>query len=326
MPPGRDATELDWLRFMQRGVLSWHQAVTEVGRAKARRQLTSGRWRSVCHGVLLTHNGPLTERASLWVAVLAVGQGVVVAGLTAAIEAGLRGFRSAAIHLLLVGGRRCPDVVSRMPDEMPAILVHRTSTLSESHIQLDRPLRTTTARAMVDAAHGPLATTRRDPSSPRAASSASSRRRRSSIRRRTCRGRGGARSPSRRRATPRAVRRPCQRSVSYASVTGSVFQCQICRSNARTPRDGCATSTPTGKSIDFRSRSTVRITWMCATGRPTCGARTTYGSPATGFSGSPRGKFATGRRKWRPRSAEHCAPLAGTAKSRSRPSVVAITA
>jgi Protein of unknown function (DUF559) len=152
MPPGRDATELDWLIFVQDGVLSWRQAVAEVGQARARHKLSSGRWRSVCHGVLLAHNGPLTSRASLWVAVLAVGRGVLLGGLTAAIEAGLRGFRSAAIHLLLVGGRRSPDVVRSMPDEMPSIVVHRTSTLPESHIQVGRPLRTTTARALVDAA------------------------------------------------------------------------------------------------------------------------------------------------------------------------------
>jgi hypothetical protein len=39
-----------------------------------------------------------------------------------------------------------------MPDEMPAIVVHRTSTLPASHIQVGRPATTTTARALVDAA------------------------------------------------------------------------------------------------------------------------------------------------------------------------------
>jgi hypothetical protein len=150
MPPGHHSTELDWLIFVQNGVLTWRQAVEELGTAKARRQLSSGRWRTICRGVLLTHNGPLSGRATLWVAVLAAGRGALLAGLTAAAEAGLRGFRGTAIHLLVPARRGYTDI-RRLPAEMPVVVVHRTSNLPESHIQVGRPQRTTTARALVDA-------------------------------------------------------------------------------------------------------------------------------------------------------------------------------
>jgi len=150
MAPGQDATELDWLIFVQSGVLTWRQAAAEIGAARVRSHLSSGRWRTICRGVLLTHNGPLTARSAMWVAVLASGPGVLLAGVTAAVEAGLRGFRAPAIHLLIPGSRAYAH--RRLPAEMPTVKVHRTSTLPKSHIQVGRPQRTTTARALVDAA------------------------------------------------------------------------------------------------------------------------------------------------------------------------------
>jgi hypothetical protein len=151
-PPPQDACDLDWLIFAQDGVLTWPQAVEQVGASRARRFVSSGRWRAICRGVVVTYNGPLTSGAQLWVAVLAAGRGALLAGLTAAVEAGLRGFRTSVIHILVPEPRGYVDLLRRLPKEIPAVVVHRSSTLPGSHIQVARPLRTTTARSLVDAA------------------------------------------------------------------------------------------------------------------------------------------------------------------------------
>jgi len=152
LPPGDDASDLDWLLFRQDGVLTWRQAVEAVGAGRARTMTSSGRWRSVCRGVIVANNGPITYPGALWIAMLAAGRGAMLAGLSAANEAGLRGFRSFAIHLLIPPRRPYANLVKRLPDEMPPVIQHRTSLLPPQHIQRARPMRTTTARALVDAA------------------------------------------------------------------------------------------------------------------------------------------------------------------------------
>lgn len=150
--PGRTAGELDWLLFEQEGVLTSTQAIRLLGRSHFRGRLASGRWRRVCRGVVVAHNGPLTWGQTLWVAVLAAGPGVLLAGLTAAQEGGLRFGRTRAIHLLGPGGRGYPDLRRRMPLEVPPVVIHRTDVLPADHVQVARPMRTTMARAVVDAA------------------------------------------------------------------------------------------------------------------------------------------------------------------------------
>lgn len=149
--PGRAASELDWLLFEQEGVLTTAQAVRSLGRGRLRSRVASGRWRRICRGVLVTHNGPLTWGQTLWVAVLAAGPGVLLAGLTAAREGGVRFGRAGVIHLLARGGRGYADL-RRLPPEMPPVIVHRTDVLPAEHVQLGRPMRTIMARAIVDAA------------------------------------------------------------------------------------------------------------------------------------------------------------------------------
>ncbi|MER7165911.1 hypothetical protein ABT336_07515 [Micromonospora sp. NPDC000207] len=86
-------------------------------------------------------------------AALALGPDAFLAGVTAAAEAGVRGLRQEPLHLLVPAARRPGRGVLRsMPIDMPAVLVHRTATLPEAHVQNARPMRTTTARALVDAA------------------------------------------------------------------------------------------------------------------------------------------------------------------------------
>jgi len=102
--------------------------------------------------VIVTNNGELAYPAMLWVAVLAAGKGAMLSGLSSAIEAGLRGFRSFAVHVVIPHSRGHVNLLRRLPRDMPPVLVHRTSSLPPQHIQRARPMRTTTARALVDAA------------------------------------------------------------------------------------------------------------------------------------------------------------------------------
>ncbi|MFI6228331.1 hypothetical protein ACIBCR_13560 [Micromonospora echinospora] len=152
-PPRDDAAALDWLAFEQSGVLTTAQATGLLSAGLVRSRIRTGRWRSVCRGVLLTGNGRLTRDQQLWVAVLAAGTGAVLAGTTAATEAGVRGLPREPLHVLVPAGRRAArTVLRRLPIDMAAVRVHRTSVLPAEHLQVGRPSRTTTARALVDAA------------------------------------------------------------------------------------------------------------------------------------------------------------------------------
>ncbi|WP_416900493.1 endonuclease domain-containing protein [Micromonospora echinospora] len=151
--PRDDAATLDWLAFEQSGVLTTAQATGLLSEGVVRSRIRTGRWRSVCRGVLLTGNGRLTRDQQLWVAVLVAGTGAVLAGTTAATEAGVRGLPREPLHVLIPAERRAARAVLRhLPIDMAAVRVHRTSVLPAEHIQLGRPPRTTTARALVDAA------------------------------------------------------------------------------------------------------------------------------------------------------------------------------
>jgi hypothetical protein len=136
----------------QEGVLTSAQAVEAFGRPAVRAALAGGRWRRLCHGVVVAHNGPLTPSQALWAAVLAAGSAAVVGGLTAAQEAGLRLGARRLIHLQVPAHQRYSDRPVRLPPDVPPVVVHRTERLPRHHVRLARPMRTTTSRSLVDAA------------------------------------------------------------------------------------------------------------------------------------------------------------------------------
>ncbi|MFC0028107.1 endonuclease domain-containing protein [Micromonospora chaiyaphumensis] len=150
--PADEAEPLEWLAFEQAGVLTTSQACRLLTEGAVRGMVRSGCWRSLCRGILLTGNGRLTRDQQLWVAVLATGPRAVLAGVTAAAEAGVRGLPPEPLHVLVPADRRVRSLPRRLPIDMPGIVVHRTSVLPEAHLQLARPPRTTTARAVVDGA------------------------------------------------------------------------------------------------------------------------------------------------------------------------------
>ena len=129
----------------QAGVLTVAAACLNMGEAAVRWRLSSGRWRRVCHGVV-TQSGPLTEEQRLWAAVLAAGDGAVLAGLTAARLDGLSGFDERRVHLLIPASRQ---VRKALPD----VAVHRSVLLGSGDVHPARlPPRTRLARWLVDAA------------------------------------------------------------------------------------------------------------------------------------------------------------------------------
>ncbi|SCL32810.1 hypothetical protein GA0074692_3415 [Micromonospora pallida] len=151
--PRDDATALDWLAFEQSGILTTAQATSLLTEGLVRSRIRTGRWRSICRGIVLTGNGRLTRDQQLWVAVLVAGAGAVLGGTTAATEAGVRGLPQEPLHVLVPAERRAArTALRRLPIDMAAVLVHRASVLPPEHLQLGRPPRTTTARALVDAA------------------------------------------------------------------------------------------------------------------------------------------------------------------------------
>lgn len=103
--------------------------------------------------MLVTRPGSLGAEQRAWVAVLAAGPGALLAGLAAATAGGLRGhWRRAAMDVLVPGDRKAPDLLRRLPMDLPAVKVHRTRLLPDEDRQRARPERTSMARSVVDAA------------------------------------------------------------------------------------------------------------------------------------------------------------------------------
>lgn len=151
-PPNGEADDLARVIFEQSGVLSMRQVECLAGRGVVRGHLAAGRWRRLCHGLVATHNGRLDRRQHLWAAVLVAGANAVLAGSTALAEAGVRGLRERAIHVLIPAPRNRSRRLPRLPADMPPVKVVRTRFLPAEHVLAGRPPRTTVARAAVDAA------------------------------------------------------------------------------------------------------------------------------------------------------------------------------
>jgi very-short-patch-repair endonuclease len=127
-------------------VLTRAQALRFLSPDAVRHRVASGRWQQPHRAVYVTHSGPLDAEQARWVAVLAVGEHAVLAGVTAAGLAGLDGFAESAVHILVPHTHR--------PERVPTgVAVHRTSIWSDADVHwAGRPPRTRIARSLVDAA------------------------------------------------------------------------------------------------------------------------------------------------------------------------------
>jgi very-short-patch-repair endonuclease len=122
------------------------QALRHLSRGDVRHRLSTGRWQQVHRSVFVAHSGPVSPHQRSWIAVLAVGDHAVLAGITAARAWGLRGYGGTTVHLLVPATRK--------PVRVPAdVRVHRTTVLDERDLlAAGRPIRTRMPRSLIDAA------------------------------------------------------------------------------------------------------------------------------------------------------------------------------
>jgi hypothetical protein len=140
-----DPASIERLLFRQHRVLGRKQAVAVLGRPVVNAHLRNGTWQAPCRSVVVAHNGLLTRRQQLWVAVLHGGSGAVCGGPTAAALLGLRGLESPDVHVVIPAQRQVIPI--------DGVQIHRATVLPSAHV-LDQslPPLTTMARAVVDAA------------------------------------------------------------------------------------------------------------------------------------------------------------------------------
>jgi hypothetical protein len=134
------------LLWRQSDVLTRAQALRHLTSSAIEHRIHSGRWRRAHHGTYVAHNGPLTTQQLWWIGYLAAGRHACLAGVTAAQLCGLRGQASGRVHVLIPARYRDHD-------PPPGVVVHRTSRLCRSEVNLlGLPPHTTAARSLVDAA------------------------------------------------------------------------------------------------------------------------------------------------------------------------------
>jgi len=134
------------LAGIQHGVLSRDQLwAAGFGKAHVRAAVQARRWQAFGRRVVVLHNATLSAPQREWVAVLLAGKPVALAGLTAAAAAGLTGFGSDRVHVLVAG-----DSNASWPSW---VQVHNSNRFAPRDVQANTsPPRTRTARAVVDAA------------------------------------------------------------------------------------------------------------------------------------------------------------------------------
>ena len=147
--PGRwldEADPLTQLLWRQDDIVARNQARMHLSSKTIEHRLNSGRWRRVHRSVYVTNAGRLTRDQRLWAAILCVGPGAVLGGLTAAERCGLSGFSNNSIHVVIPANRRDDN-------PPPGVVVHRSSLLDHCDVnRLGAPPHTTAARSVVDAA------------------------------------------------------------------------------------------------------------------------------------------------------------------------------
>jgi hypothetical protein len=143
-----DLDDLEYLLFIQQGIINIKQALRHMSRGAVRHLCWSGRWRQVHLGVFVTHSGPISVEQREWIAALAVGRDTpaLLGGRSALRVLGMKGFTSDRIDVIVPSSRRDFDAPQ-------TVLVHRASHLPAQDIHhAGRPPCTTAARSVADAA------------------------------------------------------------------------------------------------------------------------------------------------------------------------------
>ncbi len=120
-------------------------ANAQYGSHAVRHQIESGRWQRVARGIVVTHNGPLTDGERDAVALAAAPPGSALAGLTALRIDGFDGPAMETRFVVMPPGSRTRQV--------PGVAAHWSSELTHLDVHPQRrPPRTRPARSVVDAA------------------------------------------------------------------------------------------------------------------------------------------------------------------------------
>lgn len=135
---------LQELADLQDGVLSWSQALACTSRSHARWAVRSGRWQRPSARAIVLHNGPLSERQRVWVALVSAPPGSAVGGLVAANHDGLSGFAYENVDIVVPQGQRRPTI--------PGAVIRWSTQLGDDSVYPFRlPRRTRIERSLVDA-------------------------------------------------------------------------------------------------------------------------------------------------------------------------------
>jgi hypothetical protein len=126
-------------------VYTFNDAVTSFDRSHVRAMIRRGVWQKPVTNVYVTHNGPLSAKERLDVALAACGTGAVLGGLSALEVEEFEGAQSTRPVVVMPIGARRPCHLDVIP--------HWSSKLGREDVHPDRkPRRTRPARSLVDAA------------------------------------------------------------------------------------------------------------------------------------------------------------------------------
>ena len=98
----------------------------EMTRHQVRAHLAARRWRRTGRQTIAVTTGPLTERASWWVAVFEVAPGCALDGVTALLAAGLTGIKESVLHVATAKSSR--------PRKVKGVRVHETRRFRKADV------------------------------------------------------------------------------------------------------------------------------------------------------------------------------------------------
>ncbi len=126
-------------------VLTARDACALFGEGHTRWMIERGRWQRPAKGVVVRHSGPLTREDALWCELLVQHPGAALAGLSAALLDGLRGFDTPNVFLLAPRGVRIRP--------RKGVVVRSSLHLGDADIHpVRRPRRTRLPRSVINAA------------------------------------------------------------------------------------------------------------------------------------------------------------------------------
>ncbi|MET0766641.1 MAG: hypothetical protein ABWY50_03265 [Aeromicrobium sp.] len=126
-------------------VLRMSEAIERFGLGMVRNKVARGMWQRPCRGVVVLHNGPLTDAQQLAAALASAATGAALGGLTALGVDGFDGFEPEEPQIILPSGARRPS--------LGGLEVRWSTQLDIRDVHpIAEPRRTRPARSLVDAA------------------------------------------------------------------------------------------------------------------------------------------------------------------------------